>query len=321
MSVGVNKKSSTDLANLTYDGTFTTPTAVSMERVIYPFEGDTVNFLLEQDYVVRQDYYPDNVPSPGTQHPDYPYLYFVKDSPISPLGGAICRYTRTWGCIPGTLGEDSLNAYGRVEGESYVWTKPGVQPTDQLFQIYLVTSIATNGPYIDLISSAGSTNLTLATDPIIQVAYNTLDTATGIWHSRVVTKELIAINGGTATIKPVFDIGPISYQWFGRSQVKREPIQIVVPSLLYFDYWLPGVNCDSVESIPIIQKWAIYDETGNETNYLSNLSSPPLYADGSGTKSYREMVRDGDRIVVEPSIVRRWMGEIYERVTRYIVIQ
>jgi hypothetical protein len=95
----------------------------------------------------------------------------------------------------------------------------------------------------------------------------------------------------------------------------------------YYRIFASGGDYTSAGSIPIIdaQKY-IYGSTTNNTDYLAD--SPPFAAATTPSRTAYEAVMAGGsglgtganagEIVAEQSIVRRWRGNIYERVTRYI---
>src|SRR5439155_21895109 len=119
------------------------------EKTTYPFEGDTTNYLLSQDFVVGTDYYMDNVPAVGTPHADYPWLFFVHDENKHENEVGLTFWTRTFALLPGfdgkTIGSGSV--FARKETESHIWTKPAIATADSQVAEYYVDT-ATSVPTI-----------------------------------------------------------------------------------------------------------------------------------------------------------------------------
>jgi hypothetical protein len=93
-----------------------------------------------------------------------------------------------------------------------------------------------------------------------------------------------------------------------------------VTSRLAHKYYIPGIDggIATPADIPIIAAQAyIYGATTNNVDFLAD--SPPFTAATSPTRTaYEALVTAGTEIVAEASIIRRWQGGIYERVTRYV---
>lgn len=308
------------------DGDFTIATAVSTERIQYPFEGDLVNYFLHQDYIIFTDYYPESVPLVGSPHPLYPNLLFIRDEPqpIQDLGMGVGKFTRIYAVLPygdsSVLGVHGLT-YARKEAESHTWEKPGVSTTGLDYVQYWCDpeQLEDNGTYATLFTYNGlhhniSANWTTAT-----VFYGVTDEA-GQYTVRFYTSTIY--NRGNDWIQvrsvPYDGAGSFVYMYFTKPIVQIAPTTKVVNSVIYYDYWLEGYNCTSPETIPIIQQWAILDENLNETNIITEHTNPPLFT--TTIKGYRQMVTDGDWVCAESSIVGRWNANIFERRTRYVQV-
>jgi hypothetical protein len=61
-----------------------------------------------------------------------------------------------------------------------------------------------------------------------------------------------------------------------------------------------------------LQLFLIVDSTGNVTDSFGEFTTPSVV-------DYRALVRAKSLIVVEPSSLRRWTGNIFERATRYTI--
>jgi hypothetical protein len=86
-----------------------------------------------------------------------------------------------------------------------------------------------------------------------------------------------------------------------------------VGSVVQLDYYLPGVSTGIThpQDIPIIEPLSIIDDTGRETTSFTADTSPTL-------TEWRTKVANEEQVCAVRSIVRRWMGNIYERATRYV---
>lgn len=101
----------------------------------------------------------------------------------------------------------------------------------------------------------------------------------------------------------------------------RDRFTKTVVSRLKHEYFLcaTGQTYETPDLIPIIPAQA-YEFNGIATDYLGD--SPPfsVASDPSRTE-YEAWIAAGTEIVAEDSRVSRWLGNIYERVTRYVVAQ
>jgi len=312
------------------DGDISEPIAVSMEFPEFPFEGDTQNFILNQTLVQFVDYYLETVPTPGEPNKKYPDLYFLYDSPLSDLGGGVASFTRTWGLLPGFGGEriGTGSLYVRREAGTYVWTKPGKWTASDFFRIWFIDQSSLNFSDANNITlttteKAGGGNWTHdVTSPnynYATIGYSVFDTLSMLWRDHTYTTAVISRTADSITVAKVpYAVSGEDYvlmRWFSRPQVKREPRQVVIPSFLYYDYWVEEINYNGgPENIPITQRWTILDAQNNETDTLTE-DTDPTYAE------YDAMVAAGTLICIEASNIHRWKGSVFERVTRWAKIQ
>ncbi len=102
----------------------------------------------------------------------------------------------------------------------------------------------------------------------------------------------------------------------------RDRFTKTVMSRLAYAYYIPGVDggITTAADIPLIdaQRY-VWDSTENDSDWLAD--SPPFTDATDPTRTTYEGWIGSTEIVAEESVVRRWMGGIYERVTRYIVAQ
>lgn len=303
------------------------PQATSLPRPIYPWEGDTQSYLMEQDFMCYIDTYPRYAPTPGTQNPIRPEFYFLEDTPIRDTGVAgVGTFTRTWGMFPGWNGQKvgTGSLFVRKEPMSYVWTKPGYSTNDQFLDQYFIdndASLATDdGTYITLYTTVNSitaqrftVDLDGSATATIFYVVNKSNWISGEIHEYTTN----IVETGTNYIKvkkvPYDDSGesyPIVYGYFQKPAINIEPKQRVVSSIVYYDYWIPGINIDSIENVPLVQEFRVLDENENESDILTEASTPTQ-------TQYAAMVANKTMICMEASQIRRWRGNIFERTTRY----
>jgi len=307
------------------NGDWDVPSPINIPSITFPFEGDNVNKLYSQQFVIKKDLYDKFIPANGDKWEEDDAYYWLKDDGFTDLGGGYLQYTRHWGSLPG-FNEGSSGQ--RMEFGSYVWTKPGFTTEDESFLIYFIDTsklVYANG-LAYLYTTGGTThNLDNTRYKFAQVRYTVIDPISSLQHTRNTVREIVARGTDWIAVPLVVDGngGAVFYNWFSKPQLNRQPKQVVVPFIDFIDYWMPGVNCDSPQEIPIIQQWTIVDSTGNETDYLSENSHPPLWDNiSTGEEGYYTMIANEEMIVVEPSIINRWGfgGDVYERRTKYIHI-
>ena len=303
-------------------GDFKIARPISGERIEYPFEGDTFNFTLSQQYMCFLDYYPENVLPVGYPHPQYPGCVLTKTTPPEEQKGALCTFTMEWAKLPGFYSDEVIGKPSiRKEFESFVWTRPGRFTTGLDYIWYYIDQTKT---VIDATSAKLYTyngdkhNI----DPKWNTAtvYYYVEGDTGAYSDRFYTSTIL--NRGDDWIQvnkvPYGGTNPIVYYQFAKPIVQIQPQQLVVNSVVYFDYWMVGYNINKEEDIPIIQQWEILDENLNPTTILTEQTHPPMFDNATET-GYDTMVAQKQWLVAEASTTQRWLGSIYERKTRYVL--
>lgn len=305
------------------NGDFKVPSAISIERPTFPFEGNTTDYLIEQDFVVFTDYYLETMPDVGSANdkPEYSDFFFSHDSPLSNLGNGVSQFTRTWAKLPG-LGTESGSF--RQEFESFVWTRPGIDNSHAVIIYFIDPATSTfNGDKTELtMKTLGHFTHSLDSQYQYASVYYQFITVlpTGAGTNQVdylfpqTTYESPIINRGNdyITVKTLNLSGSLTwYQGFSKPNVQINERQVNVSSILQFSYWLPGHNVEDPSTIPVGNVFEILDENGNSTTKLSELTTPTL-------KQYNDMVASGSLIQVEESIIRRWQGNIFEKQERFI---
>lgn len=291
----------------------TVPNIVGKPRPIYPVEQDPSIFIQEEDYMVFIDYY--EPLRPAERHLDTANLFYTKDSPIQDIGNGVGRFTRTWSVLPGLDATGKKLSYVRSEYESYVMTVPGIDTDQDAFTPYSVTSaVLSGGNHVITTSPAHD----IAVGKGAQIWYTVQDPISKQSYRRVAYKvALSGTSGTTLVVSEIKDINTISVAIAQRGNTYQPPYQKVVMSRVDYDYWLPGVNVDSVDEIPILDQFSITDNTtGARTEFLRETTTPSI-------DTFFGNIEDGDWLVVEGSILRRWTlnTSIYERATRYVKYQ
>ena len=298
------------VANYFTDGDFTTPVRVNRARVSRPFsaEGDNSTRVIEVDYVQHQDYFYPDTPDRAMHLTDYnwndfPVAYLVNESALEPLGSDLVQFTRTFAEIPKT----------RVIGESYAWRRPGISGGTLSSTIAISASASSTGQTLLTLSTVSG----LSVGDLVLVRYYVGWTDSGSTVYRYAQRNINDIVSSVIYVDLISDpMGTPRYEWALKYSQYRDAETMEVGSFVTLDYFLPGVssNVSSFRNIPIIPRDIIRDSSGKETDLLANDSDPTQTA-------YLTDVKNQVLRVVVASTVRRWMGNIFERSTRYVVTQ
>lgn len=286
--------------NRIFDGDFTTASAVGPIIPSYPVEGDTSAVLYRQDFMVDAQYY--SRLALDTAHATISGAYLVDESTPQHYGGGIVQFTRTYAKIPND----------RNEYETYSYTVPGIGYDDPLSFREWIASAST---------AAGSTTLTIDNPPHsfstgdwVSIDYWVYDSGTGLFFLRQSSRDVNSSTSSTIVVDEITDTYTIA-RWNSvyLALVNRPPFQQAVMSTVTYKYYLPGVTSGitTVADIPILTPTLIESSDGVVVDTYTGTTTPSL-------SDYRTAVSGGDTIVVEPSTLRRYAGNIWERATRYI---
>lgn len=290
-------------------GDFTTAVAVTPKLWEWPILGDDESALYRQDFMVDAASYVRV--ALDTEDEDELGMYLVDESPMQLVGNGIVRFTRTYSRIP----QPRVVGSGSDEIELYVATAPGLGYTDPI----------TFAEYITSAVNVGETTVLTITDPPhsfnendwVAIIYYAQDPGSTLILSRQVSRLVLSVGASTVTVDRITDgYNIVGWQTIFKSLANREPFQVVVPSWISRQYFLPGVSpgITSAADIPILEPTPIIDHvSGNRTDTITDQTSPSL-------TDYFIMLRDGVRVVAEPSELTRWRGNIWERSTRYITM-
>lgn len=163
------------------------------------------------------------------------------------------------------------------------------------------------------------TTITTATDHGLQIGDNVVirynikfNEGSAETTREVLRKVLSSSSHTTFTVDKIRE--KVTY-WHSINEVGgRKPATEVVSSKLEIDYF----NCGPIggqyqtpESIEILEADSIVNNLNEETDTYSPTTSPTL-------EEYLAKIAAKQWIVAESSIIRRWMGQIYERSTRLV---
>lgn len=285
------------LSHIDASNSLTSPLAYGPKRWLAPFPEITDRFIFEQDYLVLAASY--SAPALNELHASEPGAFLVSEAAPMPFNNtSVLRLTRTYSRIPPS----------RIEYGSFDWYVPGIgseNPPGSLVNISASTF------------TAAGTQFTLDADPSVsvddqvQVKY-TVSTPTG-QVGRTVLRAVVTVTTSTnITVGAISENYPVTWQTVQKVDPGRDPEARTVASELHIDYFLPGVSAGitSPSDIGIIDELEIWDSAGRKAKSFTDSTTPTRTA-------WAADIAAGTKVVVERSVVRRWLGNIYERSTRY----
>lgn len=294
------------------DGDLTKPVPVGPKRWERSFEDDPAYYVYQQDFMQFEkffqpaDNYPPEVVSAIGQKGKVPPINnirhrCVEEGPLTPMGAGIVKWTRTYAECP----------LPRDVWESYNWKMPGIATAGTSSLLVINAAASSQGGTVTTIVT--TTNHGLAVNDYVSISYNAVIAAGFIQQSQL--RKVLTQNGtNTFTVAKILDQIQVSggvEQWRNVAVgLTRVPILHTVASKTKVEYFEVGGSAfKDPENIPIIETETILDSTGAETDTYSPTTVPTAAA-------YRALT--GTWIVAENSIIRRWKGPIYERVTRHV---
>jgi len=255
--------------------------------------------MFEEDYVQSLSYWR---PLPlDTRHPNPSPLdlaVLVDESPLQDLGGGIVKWTRTYATIPEQ----------RFEFESYSYTIPGLET-------------GTLGPQKAILSAVNGFNITTITTAVAH-GFNTGDLIlirweNNYWPANPIIKQTIGVAvsaSGSVFVVPLIVDSPISqFLTAQNADIGRDATTEEINSMISYEFFLPGLSpgISTARDIPEILKEKIIDANGKETDIYGSVSTP-------SKTEYLQRVSDGEWVIAASSSLRRWKGNIFERLTRYV---
>lgn len=230
--------------------------------------------------------------------PSSPTYYLVAEEGFSDLGGGLVQWDRVYARIPTSWSE----------GEEFAYTFPAFISSATAGSDQTITSISDSGSNYS-ISSA----LAFTTGDQVHIAVSYVRDSLTYFVGQYV--KIIGGTSGSSALIPGILPGTGTFSSISGVITKEAPYRVLqktdtVPSQLVYDYALTSTTAiDS--NLPISKQFTPVDATGAETTILNTSTKPTAAA-------YAGMINVGTLIVGQDSVRRRWIGNIYERATRYI---
>ena len=278
------------------DGDYTVPVANGSKRWFAPFP-DNALIAFEQDYMQLLANWDESSATLDTPHPDLTTYYRIESSRLEPLGGGMVKWTETFSRIPDA----------RIEFESYAYTFAGLE-TGSLGPLRFISSAS----YAAVTTINTTVAHGISAGDMVIVRY-TNQLPNGDQIGRNVLREALTGSGSTLTVSLILDTNIVAWISVQKADIGRDPYTESVNSWLNYDYFLPGVSATvaTAGDIPELFPVVIVDGDGKRTTTYTSTTAP--------TKaSYLEHVKAGTLLIAEGSSIRRWRGNIYERVARYV---
>lgn len=266
-----------------------------------PFPDLTAELTFVEPYIQTVD---DFTPlALDTPHPDIHDAYLVEESERENIGG-FYKWERTYARIPPS----------REVFEGYSWIVPGIG-TGAIYSAQSISSVS-HAASVTTIVAASSPGISVGDQ--CNVAYTFTDAATGTQYGRTVLRTALSGTSGTTVKVDLISEpgGTLTFLTVKKVEPGRAAEALEVGSVIQVDYFLPGVSTgiNTAFDIPIIEALEIYDSDGVKTDSFTATTSPTL-------ATWRSYVAAKTRVCVVRSVIRRWLGNIYERSTRYCVAQ
>jgi hypothetical protein len=224
-------------------------------------------------------------------------LYFIGDTGFREAGCGQMKWTRSWASIPATWSD----------WEEYPFTYPAFTASTVGASSSVTAIVASGGNFV--LSTAG-TGIVVNDIVFVNVSF----TRNGLPYQYAMSTKCLATGSGTITIGPLFYgtglftvvSGSVTELALGRTS----PLSMVVGSRLAYDYALSSTSSLRTD-LPILAPWQPVDASGNVVDSLGASTAPTA-------TTYRGLITDGGELIASASAIRRYMGNIYCRITRYV---
>lgn len=291
------------MANIHEDSDWSVAQATGQKRWLKPFPESNANIIFEQDYTQSEAGRLADDTQLGSVNPDDATFYLVAETTPTDLGGGMIRFTRTWSQIPPA----------RTDFESFAFTFPGMSTGVAHPLVAVSGNTATTTGGVTTITTTASHSISVGDS--VRIHYNAFDSVQQ--YSRyIIRTALTGTTGSTLKVSQItdtFNAQPFYFFTVQKVELGRDPLTETVASKMTYDYFLPGVSSGvaSDYDIQLVVKDIIIDGDGLQTDTYTDATTPAI-------SDYREKIADGEWIVAEDSVLRRWRGPILERVTRYV---
>lgn len=247
--------------NTLKDGDFTTASAVTDPHFTAPFDGDNGRYVLEEEYVIDNDYFLGQILALNTAHLTYPTYFLTNESEPQPtIAPGIVRWKRTYCAVPATRNDEGSLAYNFIG----YWGK-----TAGLVGDAITFPIIGRGRVSETVKC------------------------------RIQNDYFLCGTGGSYTT----------------------PANI--PLILEQRYYFPLGSISGSTFTPAYTPGSLNDILyGSATDNLWDAAAWGYIIPTYPTRAnYQAAIVAGTEIVAEPSVLTRWKGNIYQRVTKYILPQ
>lgn len=274
-----------------------THSEVKLREIEYPLEGEQSHFIVRRTYEGPKATYASL--ALDTADAEFATAYFVRQGPLVDVDGGCVRYERIFATVPAQWNDH----------EEFAFTFPAYIVGIAFGNTFSVTNIAPSAANYVLTTAATGIS---ATDSV----YLDLNYIRNVanYHVTAITPAVAATSSVSVTIGGVLPGGGAFSDVVGtlkKGQIGRNAAEtLIVGSRLQHDYALSS-DTEIDTDLPIIDKFSPRDNAGYEPATLSGATTP------TATR-YNGMIDAGTELVAERSTRRRYMGNIYVRITRLV---
>lgn len=268
------------------DGRYDTATPVSLPEFSSPISGDPNEYVLEQKFVKSRNAWNSDGPlALNTPHPDYTDFILVEESPRRDIGGGIVEWIRKFAKVPDNL----------IDWESKDYSFIGLSGS---------TSLGTATP--NRARQARVVNCKILYEYFLTGlggSYAEAGDIPKIWAMQYCQQLIVdaAILGGITY--PVESLNPAS------SSSQTYPTLEQYYNLMLPDAYANGWNATVTNEV-IFTDYTFAGAPGSYTGH---------FAGAIDTSDPNNKL--GGIIPVTDSILTRWLGNIYQRQSRYVLVQ
>ena len=231
--------------------------------------------------------------------PSSPTYYLVSEDNQTDLGGGMMQWDRVYARIPTSWSE----------GEEFAYTFPAFIASATAGSDQTITSISDSG-----VNYSVSSALAFATGDQVHISVSYVRDSITFFVGQYV--RIIGGTSGSSALVPGIFPGTGTFSSVAGVITKEAPARTtqktdLVPSQVTHEYALTSTTALET-NLPIIDEFTPVDATGAETITLNTSTKPTAAA-------YAAMINKNTQLVAQDSVRRRWLGNIYERTTRFVV--
>lgn len=231
--------------------------------------------------------------------PSSPTYYLVAEDNQTDLGGGMMQWDRVYARVPTSWSE----------GEEFAYTFPAFIASASYGVDNTITSIQDSGSNY-LVASG----LSFTTGDQVHISVSYVRDSITFFVGQYV--RVIGGTSGTNALVPGIFPGTGNFTSVAGVITKEAPARTtqktdLVPSQIVHDYALTSTTALEA-NLPIIDEFTPVDATGADTTNLNTSTKPTAAA-------YAAMINTNTQLVAQDSVRRRWLGNIYERTTRFVV--